>query len=204
MLGRNAYFFEVIGKADAVLLRSLGLVTLGLVKSGKALWGHRADVADLGDFSGVTVARCHAETCNLVVDLVNSLHVGSRIRSTTEERGSGLDHVDVRVQVAREGPVRGASDDGAVLVLVVVVLGVEKLFHKLQGQVHGDPVLGCVVAVTANTGVAQPLLDLVAGLLGRPDELIDLVGTQVGSIALVVRVRDWKRMLASLFGGILM
>lgn len=96
------------------------------------------------------------------------------------------------MQMARERPVRGASDDGTILMLVVVVLGVEKLLHKVQGQVHGDPIFGCVVAVAVNTGVTQPLLDLVASLLGRSDELVDLVGAQVGSIALVIRVRDWE------------
>lgn len=80
----GSYFLKVVGKADAVLLRSLGLVTLRLIKGSEALRGHRADVADLGDLSGVAVGG-QAETCNLVVDLINGLHVGGSVSSSTEE-----------------------------------------------------------------------------------------------------------------------
>jgi hypothetical protein len=94
--------------------------------------------------------------------------------------------------VAGKRPGSCTGNDGAVLVLVVVVLGVEQALDHLNWKMYDDPVLGGAVAkvIGVDTSLAEPLVDQVVCLRARLDELIDLVGAEVVTIASMVRVGD--------------
>lgn len=197
-VGPDGNLLEVVCESNAVLVGGLVLVALGLVEGREALRGDGADVADFGDVAVGVSGTGLAQTGNLAVNLVDGLDEGGGLGSATEEGGGGLDGVDVVVQVAGQRPARGTGDQVAVLVPVVVVLGIEEALDEADGQVHRDPVLGGVVADVAHASVAQPLLDEAAGLVGGTHKGIDLVGGQMGAVALVVRVRDLGEVLGEL------
>lgn len=114
----NRHLAQEVVEGNAVLVAGLGLVPLGLVQILEALGCDRRHVADGSDagVGGGLVARRHFSS------LVN---VGGGVGRPTEEGRGGLDGFNVVVEMARQRPRRGTSDDGAVLVPVVVVLGVE-------------------------------------------------------------------------------
>jgi hypothetical protein len=83
----------------------------------------------------------------------------------------------------------GASNDVAILVLIIVIFSIQQTLCKLDWEMNCDPVLGGVIVDVLNTTLTQPIPDQSAGLLGRLDELVDLVSTEMVPVFGVIRVR---------------
>ena len=74
--------------------------------------------------------------------------------------------------------------------LVVVVLGVEELLDFLNGKMDDNPVLGRAIVhvLDVDAVLLEPLMNKVVSLRSRRDQLIDLLGAEVLTVARVVRV----------------
>lgn len=65
------------------------------------------------------------------------------------------------VEMARKRPGLSTGDNGAILVLVVVVLSVQETLDHLDGEMDDDPILGRAVVETigGNAVLPKPLVD---------------------------------------------
>lgn len=80
----------------------------------------------------------------------------------------------------------------AVFVLVVVVLGIQKVLYEFHWEADNDPILSGAVAQIFNAVLAKPLVDKIAGFLGRLDELIDRLRAEVFTVSLMLGIRYYK------------
>jgi hypothetical protein len=185
-VGSDGDLAEVVCEADAVLAAGFGVVPFGLVESLEAFRGDGCHVADSrdGGVLGCVVARRYLDR------LIDK----RRLVGGDAEKGCGrLDGVDVSVQVTGQRPGSCTRNNGAILVLVGVVLGVEKALDHLNGKMDNDPILGRAVAhiVGVDTAFAEPLVHQVVSLGARRNKLVNLIGAQMLTVALVVWVGDY-------------
>lgn len=178
----NGVLAEVVGEADFVDVGGTRLVALGAVQGLEAFGGNRADVADLVQrrIAGCFVGRRDPTS---IQDVVEPLGAGA------EERGGGLDSVDVVVQVRRERPLGGASHAGPVGMFVGVVLGIEKALNLVDGESDRDPIPGSAVSRGSDAIVLQPFVDEIQGFVAGLDKVLDVLLGEVLAIARVGRVR---------------
>lgn len=97
------------------------------------------------------------------------------------------------VQMNGEAPLRGSVDTVSIKVLELGVCCLKKLFCLLDGNHNGDPILRRGVVDVFDTVRSQPLVDLAdTGCFGT-DNVSNLSGCEMLAVALVVWVRDLKK-----------
>lgn len=78
------------------------------------------------------------------------------------------------------------------------VFGIEQTLGILDRDVDVDPVLGRAVVKLVDAVGEEPLVDQVETVLGRLDELIDILNAEMLAIAGMSWVRDWSHRVSFL------
>ncbi len=91
---------------------------------------------------------------------------------------------------------------GAVFMLIIRVLGVEKLFDSYNGKSDGDPISSRIDFAMRKVDaiIDKPSLDKVEGLVLWLEKVMDLLLSQMLAVARVGRVGNWSELGRSGFG----
>lgn len=170
---------EVRGESDGVLLRRRGRV-LDVVQ--------RADLVgvDAAGASGLLAIGGGLDVGNtLGLGLLVDLKDGGGLGGELAEAGSGLDHVDVDIQLIGDRVLESA-ELGTRLVAILLVPGeggVEQVVGLGDRGGEGNPV---VVDLALDAVLVEPLGDGIRGLVRGGDQGADLLTAQMHAILRVV------------------
>lgn len=122
----------------------------------------------------------------------------SSLRIRTEEARRRLHNINVLVQVHRQRPLRRSRDRRAIRVLVSRVRSLQKLLGLLNWKHDVDEVLGGRVHAMHDAVLFEPGFHELLRLIGRLDDLSDLVDRHVLAMAMVFRVRNLEKVFFDL------